>query len=229
MPIPGIVAIKRGASSIVQIRRGATLIWSGSGLRDDFNRTDLGADWIHYGPAGDYVADIVNDMLRLDIPDGLLAVPLKTDRVRLNTAQVSGTDYYLEFRVGSQGSGDSPFLGNKHRTQVFARVSDGAFTHGVGVDLYGSQLGIVRRVSNTDTIMVPNFGAFTAGDTIRMTGVGNLHTVRRNGQFAGEWNDSAATAASGAGYKSIGVRVDASKDTLGPRRFSPGIDWIEAG
>lgn len=217
-----------GATPVQQLYKGSTLVWSRSGVRDDFNRDDLGATWTHYGPANDFVADIVNGMLRLDIPDGQVAVALKTDRIRFNAAKVSGTDYYLEFRVGTQGSGDS-ITGTKHRTQVFARVSDGAFTHGVGVELLNSKLAIVRRVANVETIMVPDCGAFAAGDIIGMRGVGNLHTLRRNGQFAGEWPDTAATAASGPGYKSIGARVDASKDLLGPRRFSPGIDWIEAG
>ncbi|ART68221.1 hypothetical protein BTO20_06155 [Mycobacterium dioxanotrophicus] len=219
-----------GSTPVQQLYKGSTLVWSKSGVRDDFNRADgaLGATWTHYGPANDYVANIVNGMLRLDVPDGLISAALKTDRIRFNAAQVSGTDYYVEFRVGTQGSGDS-ITGTKHRTQVFARVSDAAFTHGVGVELLNSKLAIVRRVASTDTIMAADCGAFAAGDIIRLSGVGNLHTLRRNGQFAGEWNDTGASAASGTGYKSVGARVDGSKDLLGPRRFSAGIDWIEAG
>ncbi|ORA38129.1 DUF7257 domain-containing protein [Mycobacterium aquaticum] len=228
MPIPGIVTIKRDGQDIVEIRRDGQLLWSTSSLGDYFDRDDLGANWVHYGPASDYVAGIVDGSLRLDIPDGLLAAALKTDRVRLNTGTTGADDYYLEFRIGSQGSGNS-ITNTQHRTQVFARVSNGAFTHGVGVELLNSKLAIVRRVAGTDTIMVPDCGAYAAGDICRLSGVGNLHTLRRNGKFAGEWPDNAGTAAKGAGYRSIGARVDASKDALGPRRFSPTIDWIVAG
>lgn len=227
MPIPGIVAIKRDGYDIVEIRRDGYVIWSTSMLGDTFDRDDLGANWIHYG-SSTYKADIVNGSLRLDIPDGLVSAALNTDRVRLNTGTTAADDYYLEFRIGSQGSGDS-ITGTKHRTQVFARVSNGAFTHGVGVELLNSKLAIVRRVANVDTIMVPDCGAFAAGDFCRLSGVGNLHTLRRNGSFAGEWNDSGATASKGAGYRSIGARVDGSKDLLGPRRFSPSIDVVSAG
>ncbi|OBC03387.1 hypothetical protein A5784_14240 [Mycobacterium sp. 852013-50091_SCH5140682] len=228
MPIPGIVAIKRDGQDIVEIRRDGQLVWSTSSLGDYFDRDTLGANWVHYGPASDYVAGIVDGSLRLDMPDGLVSAALKTDRVRLNTGTTGSDDYYLEFRIGSQGSGNS-ITNTQHRTQVFARVSNGAFTHGVGVELINSKLAIVRRVANVDTIMVADCGAYAAGDICRLTGVGNLHTLRRNGAFAGEWPDNAATAAKGAGYRSIGARVDASKDLLGPRRFSPSIDWINAG
>lgn len=229
MPIPGIVAIKHNGHDIVQIWRNGELYWSSSILRDDYTRDDLGGQWTHYPvPNATYRADIVNGALRMDIPDGLIGLDLQTDRVRFNAAQVPQDDYYAEFRIGSQGSGNS-ITGTAHRTDVFARVSNAAFSHGVGVRLLNSQLSIVRRVLGIDTVMEPDCGAFTVGDTVRLAGVGDVHTLRRNGTVVGVWNDIGHTAARGSDNRSIGVRVDGSKDALGPRRFSPAIDWIEAG
>lgn len=223
-----IQALKLADIDFQKLCLGSTIIWSKSGIRITFDGPDsatLDAAWTDYGPSSTYKAGIVNGQCRLAIPDGLISLPLLTSRARYNAAQAPNTDYELEFRVGSQGNGPS-ITGDLAKTQVFARVSNSAFTHGVGVQLDSSTLRIVRKVSSTDTVM-GSFGAFGAGDTINLKGVGNLHTLRRNGSRVGEWNDTGATAASGAGYKSLGLVVMGSKDLLGPRRFGPTIDWVE--
>ncbi|OMB79300.1 DUF7257 domain-containing protein [Mycolicibacterium conceptionense] len=224
-----IQALKLADIDFQKLCLGSTILWSKSSIRISFDGPDaatLGVDWVDYGPSSTYKAGIVNGQCRLAIPDGLISLPLLTSRQRYNAAQAPNTDYELEFRVGSQGSGPS-ITGDLSKTQVFARVSNTAFTHGVGVQLDSSTLRIVRRVSNTDTIMLNNGGTFAAGDTINLKGVGNLHTLRRNGSRVGEWPDTTGTAASGPGYKSLGVVVMGSKDLLGPRRFGPTIDWVE--
>lgn len=227
--IPGIVNIRHDGGDILQVWRDGHLLWTRSLMRDDFNRDDadtLGPDWTDHGPSSNYKAGIVTNQLRLALPDGLVAAPLLTSRARYNAMVAPDDDYELEFRIGSQGSGPS-ITNDLSKTTVWARVSNTGFTHGVGVQLDSSTLRIVRRVNNTETVMVPNAGTFAAGDTVVMRGVGNLHTLRRNGSFGGEWDDDTASAASGADYRSLGVTVMASKDLLGPRRFGPTIDWIE--
>lgn len=217
-----------GSTPVQKLYRGSTLIWSRSGIGDNFDRDDaatLGSAWADHGPSGTYKAGIVNGECRLALPDGLVSSALLTSHARYNAATAPGDDYELEFRVGSQGSGPS-ITGDLARTQVFARVSNSGFTHGVGVQLDSSTLRIVRRLLSINTVMFSG-GAFGAGDIINMKGVGNLHTLRRNGSRVGEWNDSTGTASKGSGYRSLGVVVMASKDLLGPRRFGPTLDWVE--
>lgn len=220
--------IVRNGADIQQVWRNGVLLWSRSGIRDDFNRDDaatLGSGWTDQGPSSTYKAGIVDGQCRLALPDGLVSSTLLTSHARYNVATAPNDDYELEFRVGSQGSGPS-ITGDLARTQVFARVSNSGFTHGVGVQLDSSTLRIVRRVLSINSVMAPDCGAFGAGDTINMKGVGNLHTLRRNGRKVGEWNDSTGTASKGGGFRSLGVVVMASKDLLGPRRFGPTIDWV---
>ncbi|MFA5707949.1 hypothetical protein [Mycolicibacterium sp.] len=209
---------------------GNQLVWSASGIRDDFNRDDaptLGAGWVDHGPASTYKAGVVNGMCRLAVPDGLLALALITSRQRCVIDTLDRDDGYIEFRVGSQGSGPS-ITGDLCRTTVFGRVSNAAFTHGVGIGVDSSTIRLVRRVAGSESV-VENFGAFSAGDVIRHRFQGDLHTVYRNGKFVGEWDDDEQTAARGAGFRSLGVVVMASKDLLGPRRFGPALDYVEMG
>ncbi|MBP3086973.1 DUF7257 domain-containing protein [Mycolicibacterium fortuitum] len=220
--------IVHNGADIQQVWRNGVLLWSRAGIRVNFDGPDaatLAPDWTDYGPSSTYKAGIVDGQCRLALPDGLVSSPLLSSHQRYNVATAPNDDYELEFRVGTQGSGPS-ITGDLSRTLVFARVSNGSFTHGVGVQLDSSTLRIVRRVLSINTVMFSG-GTFGAGDVINLKGVGNLHTLRRNGSKVGEWNDSTGTAAKGAGYRSLGVVVMASKDLLGPRRFGPTIDWVQ--
>lgn len=219
--------IVRNGADIQQVWRNGVLLWSRGGIRVNFDGPDaatLAPDWTDYGPSSTYKAGIVDGQCRLALPDGLVSSPLLSSHQRYNVATAPNDDYELEFRVGSQGNGPS-ITGDLSRTLVFARVSNGSFTHGVGVQLDSSTLRIVRRVLSINTVMFSG-GSFGAGDTINMKGVGNVHTLRRNGSKVGEWNDSTGTASKGATFRSLGVVVMASKDLLGPRRFGPTIDWV---
>lgn len=224
----GITRVVRGGSDIVQVRRGTDLVWSSNILRDDFNRDDaqtLGDDWTSTGSG--FKLGISSKAARMYIPDGILSIaqPLNTDRARFNKGTASQDDYELEFRIGSKGS-DNSITGTQHRTQIFARGSNGGTTHGVGVDLFLSVARIVRRVGSTDTMMI-DCGAYNAGDIGILRGAGNLHSLYINGSFRGEWNDTGNTAQKGAGYRSLIIRGDGSKDLLGPRRFSASLDYVQ--
>lgn len=223
-----LTGLRWAGHDLTQLRHGGHVLWSSVTLRDDFNRADaddVGSDWVHYGPTT-YLAGVHSKSMRLSIPDGLLPTGLETDRLRLNTGTAAADDCYLEFRIGSKGS-------TGYKTQVFYRLSNGAFTHGVGIQIDSSIIRIVRLVTSVETVISANIGAYAAGDIIRMSPVGNIHTVQRNGSVIGSWNDSGATASKGAGFRSGGVRLDGERELFGdllqPRKFSPTLDYVEFG
>lgn len=169
-----------------------------------------------------YVIGEMDGAARMLIPDGLVGLNKQTSRFRHQT-QVSGDDGYLQIRVANAGSAN-------HVTQVFRRGSNnGSYSNGVGIDLRNSSISIVRRAGGTDNLVAPNLGALTAGNVIRLKQTGNLHTLYRNGTKLGEWNDSTATAAKGGSYRSILMKMEGGKELLGPRRFSPSLDYVDAG
>ncbi|QYC54287.1 hypothetical protein SEA_ALLEGRO_43 [Mycobacterium phage Allegro] len=222
----GISRIHRNGVDLIQVRRGSQLIWSSNILLDTFNRDDantLGEHWTSTGTG--YKLGISSGGARLAVPDGLVALALNTDYARFNAATLDNDDYDLEIVVGSKGASDS-ITGTKHRTEVFARGSNTGVTHGVGIDLYGSAVSIVRRVASVNTIMKAG-GAYAPGDRVRLRGVGNLHNLYVNGEFRVQWDDSSGTAQKGSGYRSLILRADGSKDLLGPRRFSASIDSVQ--
>lgn len=235
--------VVRGGVEYTQIRRGGVPVWEAPTaepppgeptlviLRDTFNRADsddVGSNWTH-NDFDTYKAGIFSKSTRLAIPDGsVFGLDLRIDRLRYNAGTLPNDDCYLKFGVASQGSSGSS-KSSAYRTQVYYRLSNTGFSHGVGVQLDSSTLRIVRRVSGTTTTMVNNCGAFTAGDQISMDATGNVHTLFRNGTDVGVWNDNGATASKGSGFRSMGYRVDGAKEFLGSRRFSPRLDFVEVG
>lgn len=245
-----ILDIRRGSTLINEIRRGSTVVWSrstvvgglvpvGGLVRDDFNRDNadtLGTNWTSHGPSTDWLLGIENNFARVKIPDGQIGgvFALRTSRVRYNFARLSGDTGYVECRMSTSGSSQSalsPILNGAISgfiSQLFGRLSNSAFTHGVGIHMVAGHVWIVRRVNNAETLMADG-GTFQAGDVLRLSSSGNVHTLTRNGVQAAQWNDSAGTALSGSSYRSMGVRGDGGKDLLGPRRFSPAFDYVEMG
>lgn len=222
-----------GVTPVSRRYLGTTLVWSKDGavvapLRDDFNRPDgpLGTNWTDYS---DSPADIliVNNQARLEIPDGpSVVVPRRIARKRFNAGITTATNYRLETRVASRGAGASP-TGETHWTRVYARVSNGAFTHGVGLQVAASRVWIVRLVAGTAQLMA-DCGNFAADDVLVLRGVGDEHILTVNGDDDREgWSDTGNTAASGAGYRSLGIEQTASKANNQPRLFSPALDYVE--
>ncbi|QGH80046.1 hypothetical protein SEA_NHAGOS_35 [Gordonia phage NHagos] len=222
-----ITNVRLGSTDIKEIRRGSTLIWSRSNVRDDFNRADstgLGASWTDHGPASSpYLASVLNNYARLNIPDGLISLSLQTSRWRYNAAQMPSDDGYVETRVASKGD-----AGWDRITEVFGWLTNTSFDSGVGIRLDGSVPSIVRRVTGTETVMASGT-TYAAGDVLRVRKNGTVYSLYRNGAFVTQWNDSGNTAVTGAGNRSLGVVLTGTKDTLGPRRFSAALDYVEAG
>lgn len=245
-----LVDIRRGSSLINQVRRGSTIVWSrstvvgglipvGGLVRDDFNRDNadtLGTAWTSHGPSGDKLIGIENSFARLKLDDVVIGGfwSFRTSRVRYNAATLSSDDGYVECRMSTRGNGVTVdgitsivgLVG--YRSQLFGRLSNAAFTHGVGIHMSAGHVWIVRRVNNVEALMADG-GTFQAGDVLRLTFVGNLHTLSRNGTQVAQWNDTGSSASRGATFRSMGIVGEGAKELLGPRRFSPAFDYVEVG
>ncbi|AQT78332.1 hypothetical protein B1R94_02400 [Mycolicibacterium litorale] len=230
-----ITDIRHGATPITEVRHGDEQVWARSVTRDNFDRDDaatLGGNWTDHGPSSDYKMGIENGAARIQIPEGLVGgfFDLRTSRMRFNAATAHADDGYVECRPSSMGSSGSLLNGalTGFVTQVFGRLSNSAFSHGMGIELNAGHASIVRLVSGTFAV-VKDGGTFVAGNRLRLVYVGNLHRLYRNGYQLCEWNDSGATASKGLGYRSLGVVGQGGKDVLGPRRFSPALDYVLMG
>lgn len=158
---------------------------------------------------------------RINIPDGLVALPPQFSQYRFGDAVAAADDGPLETMVSAIGD-----IG--YATQLFRRYSnDGTGNNGVGIQLLNSGLSIVRRVGGTATTVAQG-GAFAVGDLLRLEQVGDTHTLLRNGTQVAQWIDSGATAAVGAANRSMGMIMEGAKDLTGPRRFSPALAFARA-
>ena len=238
--------IRRGSTLINSVRRGSTLVWSrstvsgglipaGGLFRDDFNRDDadtLGTAWTSHGPSTDKFIGIENGFARLKLGIDQIGgfFDLRTSRMRYNAAKLSVDDGYIEVRMATAGSSQTLLSMSLtgYVAQAFNRLSDTAFTHGVGIHMVSGRCWIVSRFNNNETLRGDG-GNFQAGDVLRLTSVGNLHTLTVNGAQRAQWNDGGGGAWKGTGYRSMGLRSDAGKDLLGPRRYSPAFDYVEVG
>lgn len=227
-----ITALRLGSTEITQVRLGSTLIWAKTNVRDDFNRDDqvgLGPNWADHGTAtNEFRAGISQNTARAQVPDALFDIvqPVRFSRWRYSAATVPSDNGYVEFRIGNAGA-----ITADHITQVYGRLSNGGWTHGVGVQLDSGLLRIVRMVGGTETIMASSAagaGNYASGDIIRLTFNGQVFSLYRNGTLVAGWTDTGSSAV-GAGYRSLGIRVTGSKDFFGPRRYSASIDYVEAG
>ncbi|WAB09213.1 hypothetical protein SEA_LITTLEMUNCHKIN_37 [Gordonia phage LittleMunchkin] len=220
-----ITDVRLGTKPITQIRRGSQLIWSKATLRDDFNRADsigLGANWTDLGPAtAPYLASVTNNYARLNIPSNLVNLDLKTSRYRYTAGVKPNDNGHIETRVAIKGD-----AGWDRITEVYGWMNVD-MSGGVAIRFDGSVASIVRRVNNT-SVVVATGGTYAAGDILKLSRNGQTWTLRRNGQLAVEWVDDGNTVTTGAAFRSLGLLVTGTKDTLGPRRYSAAVDYIEA-
>lgn len=223
-----ITSARLGSTLVNTMRLGSELVYAPNDMRDDFTGNDTGlnpAKWELVQGGTPYVAWIINDYCRLFIPGGLISESLRTASHKFIAAQSPDEQHqYLETRVATRGDNDSSLY-----TRVWSRVNNSAgFTHGVGYEFGGSNLYIVSKVAGND-LQREYCGVYLEGDTLRMVNNVRNHSLYRNGRFVGQWDDLAASAQMGAGYTSMAITVRGLKGFLGPRRFSPGLDYIECG
>lgn len=232
--------VRYGSTMVSSIRRGSTIMWqrtgggSGSLIFDDFDRADadtLGSNWTYEdGAFHDHEIGVENGQARVKIPEGLIGgfFTLSTSRCRYNVATASSDDGFVETQPSSLGNSHSGASPTGYRTQVFGRGNNTSCDDGVGIEMKAGNCWIVRRVGGSDTVMEDG-GSFQAGDILRLSYSGNVYTLTRNGVEVASWNDSGASAHVGSGYRSLLLRGDGAKDLLGPRRFSPALNYVVMG
>lgn len=215
-----ITAIRAQGKSISQIRAQGRVVWSASSLTDLFDRDDgpLGPDWVLESKSGTYEIAVHAKGARFGIPDGLLGLTTKDATHRYVAATSVSGDGYLETQIANKGAYD-------HSTRVYRRYANTGGASGVGFDFRDSRAYITKRVGGANTLVL-DLGAFVVGDVFRMRQNGTLHSVWRNGEFVGE--TPIADAPNGAGNRSVALRMEGSKDLLGPRRFSPTLNYVAA-
>ncbi|MBV9921909.1 MAG: hypothetical protein JOY78_13795 [Pseudonocardia sp.] len=229
-----ITAIYRGSTPIKNIYRGSTLVWSADTInlkRDDFdcpNSPELGSSWVDQGPSTDYKLGYVDGRARVVIPDGQVAVSLRTSYARYAAAINSADDGFVECRPATFGDSASLTSLLGYNTGVYGRVSNSGFASGVGINMNAGHLWIVYRALGLD-LLVSDCGTFQPGDILRLVMTGRLYTLLRNGLQVGSWNDTLSLSAVGSANRSLGIRGDGAKDLFGPRRFSPALDYVWMG
>jgi hypothetical protein len=229
-----ITDIRLGSTAINEIRFGSTLVWARSQNRDNFDRADaddLGENWTDFGPDDDWILGISSGTARVQIPDhGLIggSVDFRTSQMQWNVDVNDGDDGFVEAVFATRGDGFSITQTSDFKSQVWGRMSNGAWTHGVGIQAVAGNACLVKRVSNIDT-QVTDYFPWQPSQPLRHTFIGNMHRLFIAGVMVASWNDSGATASKGAGYRSLGIRADGGKDFLGPRRFSPAFDYVLMG
>lgn len=226
-----VTAIRIGATPVTQVRLGSAIVWSaGAAVRDDFvrpNAPNLGPQWtdeVHTNAL--YLAGVQDNYCRIAIPDmwpwDVLA--MVESKMRYNAALHPDGDGYVETRPATRGDG-SGFA--QFPTQVFRRAANTGAAAGVGIDMRSSNLSIVRRIASVDAL-VP-CGSYEPGDVLRLIESGTAYSMYRNGEFVGEWDDAGATVSKGPDFCSMMLSVCGYKEFFGPRRLSPGVDYVECG
>jgi hypothetical protein len=168
-----------------------------------------------------YAIGIVNNSARIMVPDGLLNLDRQVSRMRYPTT-LGNDDGWLEVQVAEAGSPG-------FATTVYRRyANDGSGARGVGVQLKDNMVSLTRKVNGNEVVVKPNLGAFGPSSVLRLNQVGNVHTLTRNGDTLGSWDDSTGTAAKGAANSSVAMAMEGAKELWGARRFSPSLNYLEA-
>lgn len=217
-----VTAVKLGGIDVTAVMLGGQDVYSGNMIRDKFDRLDsigLGPNWVDHGPAAEpFVASVANGTCRINLPSDSTTTVVSSQRY--GVAKCAADDGYVQTRPITEGSrGGYP-------TYILRRLTDAAFTDGVGVALDDGTLSIVRLLSSTYVVQAA-CGGFMGGDTVRLQQAGNTHTLLLNGTDVGEWNDISGSAHSGAGYQSAGLVVSGRYFTDNKTDYSPSLDYFE--
>lgn len=225
-----IIDIRLGNTPINEVRRGSVLVWQRSSTFDDFNRDDaddLGANWTF--DASTYKIGVENNAARVKIPEGLVGsfYAINTSRARFNAGTADADDGWIECQPSSLGSSHSVASPSGYKTQVFGRGKNTDTTCGIGMTLQAGHLFLTKRIDSVDSHL--DAGTFQPGDILRMGYTGYGFVLLNNGDIAASLEDPSHTTYKGDGYRSLILRGDGAKDFLGPRRFSPALDYVSMG
>jgi hypothetical protein len=233
--------IRHGTTQINEIRHGTTPRWVRGGAFDDFIRLDgagnaidtpntLGSDWTDHGPSFDWKLGVEDGRVRVGIPDAMIGAfwDFRTSCARYNVSTNSVDDGFIECLAATQGDGASFTSPSGFVTEVYGRMSNAAFTHGVGIRMSAGHCWLIRLVGSSPTL-VADGGTFQAGARLRHHFAGDLHKLYVDGRLAATWPDSGHTASKGSGFRSLGLLGQGCKDTFGPRRFGPALDYVMMG
>lgn len=227
-----VAAVYRGATPITGIYRGGNLLWSPVAAGDDFTGPDgnLGAPKWTDLLSSFHKLGIEDGRLRLLLPDGLIGLIWDFTSSCFRYAPATGSGAFIEARAATQGDSASFTSINGYVTDVFHRGNNtgGSLSSGVGFRLRGGQVSIVSCVGGVVTERLAG-GTFQSGDIVRVGSLTNQHTLLVNGQGRGTWNDAGGTVPNTSAQRSLIVFGQAAKDFLGPRRFSPALDYVRMG
>jgi hypothetical protein len=156
---------------------------------------------------------------KMFMPSGLVSLPTQTSYSRYPTTSAADNGY-VETQVTSLGQPG-------YISQVFRRWDNsGNGAAGVGMDFRSSVASIVCRVGSANTLVAPQICGYSPGDVFRLTQVGDVHTVTKNGLPVGSWTDSGGVAEVGSGYRSIAMSMQCAQELLGPSNYSPTLSYV---
>lgn len=228
-----------GRVGVSRFMLGNRTVWNAVQVYDDFNHpdgplTDYG--WVSYGPSQRHLASVEDGVCRMDVPDGVIEEILapqweQTSYMRYDKATSPYEDGYVETKIAAKGDSVPSLLGESaYATHVYGRVINTGISDGVGLWLAASQVGIIVKKNLLESI-VARFGAYSSGDVLRLEWDDNRYTVLRNGRAIGTWVDTQRRVETGVTHRSLALRMHGAKELLGlgPRRFSPALDYVEYG
>lgn len=227
-----ITDIRHGTVLINEVRRGANLVWTRSVKRDDFNRANsatVGSNWTSLGPSSDYLLGIENKTARVKIPDGLFGgvFALRGSNMRWNVSVATGDNGYIECRPATRGDGFSLTSLSGFSSTLYGRANNtgSTLTNGIGIHMQAGTCGIASMSGGSYHVQEDG-GNFQPGDRLRLTYVGDIHTLFRNGAEVAQWEDTGHIVARNSSNRSMVLGATGGKDALGPRRFSPALDYV---
>lgn len=226
--------ITHGTTPILWAQKGSTIVWQLAVPGDDFNTAGPlnSTNWADVISGSAFKIACENGYGRVNVPDGILSgtYAFVTSAFRYSTTVLPGDDCYVEVRPATKGASAS-LLGT-YATQAWCRGnnSGSGFTNGWAIHMEAGHVWIAVNTGSGTSKKV-NCGTFQAMDVIRLQVQGNVGTLYVNGVTQTGWAYTDTTNAVGksSAYRSLIIRQDGEKIVLGPRAFSPALDYVKMG